>query len=59
MAIKCFKCGKGIADDNYSLNFYPIEPKGAPDRKWVCDKCMSKSIQLKQLAKHIWDTKGR
>jgi hypothetical protein len=56
--IRCCSCGKTIGEDN-TLNFYPIEPMETPNRKWACDKCIQKSSRLKEMAKHIWNTKGR
>lgn len=35
--MNCVKCGVGFGDGVAA--FYPIDPKGTKNRRWVCDKC--------------------
>ena len=36
--MKCYKCGCSIESGK---SFRPIEPKGTPNRKWVCNDCQN------------------
>jgi uncharacterized protein YlaI len=45
--MECCVCNRGIISNNLSAT--PIEPKGTPNRQWICDECNTKlprSIQL-------------
>jgi len=35
--MKYYKCGRKPVQNN--LDMLPIEPKGTPNRKWVCTEC--------------------
>lgn len=37
--MKCCMCNKGI-DDGVEM-MKPIDPKGAPNRRWACTDCLS------------------
>lgn len=39
--ITCFKCGD--TDENRKSTFVPVQPKGTPNRKWICTECLNKS----------------
>ena len=37
--MKCCRCGLGITESK--RNYYPIDPKGTKNRRWVCHICMT------------------
>ena len=43
--MKCYKCGKGMDDGVEEM--LPIDPKGTPDRRWVCIECVKDSAVVK------------
>lgn len=43
--LKCYKCGKGMDDGVEEM--LPIDPKGTPDRRWVCIECVKDSAVVK------------
>jgi hypothetical protein len=36
--MKCYKCNCGIETGK---TFYPVDPKGTENRRWVCEDCIT------------------
>jgi hypothetical protein len=58
--MSCSKCGRAFISNN--LSAFPIEPKGTPDRKWMCEDCYfglpsEHRIEYKILAKNFYNEK--
>ena len=48
--MKYYKCGRKPVQNN--LDMLPIEPKGTPNRKWVCTECATPE-QINSIPKDV------